>query len=598
MTQLTKKEIQLWSNRAALAERDPWYWIKYFVFTQDEHDKTVLRKPFPPKAMFRLLCRASTEFDVVFIEKSRQVMMSWFSIALALREVLFQFNRRIFLQSKKQEDADALLNRARHIYDAIRTEVEPLIGKWLPDVKKTGLKSGTSDKMEFPSMGSVLQSIPQGPDIVRSYTSSRIVADEMNHQPQFLEGYAAASPSIQGGGKYWALGTPNGRTGAYAILNGLDDRTLKPIGNHLIDSREISEKLIEPPENLTPEQQRLWIEKYLLTLTDEVYASIPFVDLAAMTPGVEYHKTIDNTDCLRIHYSADPEKDPITVKGAEWVKQAKWKMKSMTKWEREMEISYDTYEGRPVIINWDRNKFVRPLEYDSEYPLRTSHDFGTINCLTFFFQYVRAKDCDAMQLKFLDELVLLNSNTPELATFTVDKIKRDYNRSWEHRNIKSYCDPNGDRQEETTSDKSLNTSIKIMHSFGLFPSNKKFGVPESTELIETVFSMVLPNGEPAILIDPKCDYLISCCAGGLHYPDNNTRPGYYEKDGIYDHGGDAMRYAIANCFTQYDLTGNKPRAYSQTKPIYEKYTGRIIRQNKRILQKSINRGVHRVHSSI
>ncbi len=596
MSQLTKKELQVWANRAAQAQIDPWIWLKYFVFTQDEHDKAVFRKPFPAKAMYRLLCRASMEFDVVFIEKSRQIMMSWLSIAIALREVLFEFNRREFLQSKKQEDADALLNRARHIYDAIREEVEPHLGKWLPDVKKTGLKSGTSDKMEFPSMGSVLQSIPQGPDIVRSYTSSRIVGDEMNHQAQFLEGYAAAAPSIQGGGKYWALGTPKGRTGAYSILRGLDDRTLKPLGPHVIDSRQVAEKLVTPPKHLNEEQARYWMEYYLVNLSDEEYAAIPFVQLAAITPGIEYHQTISGTDCLRVHYTADPDKDPATKIGAAWVTEAKKKMKSMTKWEREMEISYDTYEGRPVIVNWDRNTFVRPLEYDSEYPLCTTHDFGTINCLTFFFQFVRSPGCDAMQMRFLDELVLLNSNTPELADLTVRRIKRDYRRSWENGNIRSYCDPNGDRQEETVSDKSLNTSMKIFRRVGLYPSNKKFGVPESTELIETVFSQVLPNGQPAILLDPKCTYLISCCAGGLHYADNNVRPGYYEKDGHYDHGGDGVRYAIANCFTEYDLTGIKIEETPRLEPVYEQYTGRLIGHSGGGGRVNRSRGEHRVHS--
>jgi hypothetical protein len=574
MSRLTKKDVEILKTQAGIAEQDP------------------------PKAMFRILCRAIREFDVIFIEKSRQIMMSWFFVAICVWMAAFQFNRRIFLQSKKQEDADQLTDRSRHIYDAIKAEVEPIIGHWLPKAKSTGLKSGTTDKLEFPAMGSIIQSIPQGPEIIRSYTPSVVLGDEMNHQPQFIEGYGAASPAIQGGGKYWGIGTPNGKTAAYAIIKGLDDRTLKPKGPHIIDSTKIEEPIITPPNNLTLEQQRYWIEKYILNLSDDEFDAIPFEQLAAIAPGIEYHKTVDDTDCIRIHYTADPDKDPITAKGAEWVKEAKKKMKSQSKWDREMEISYDTFEGRPVIANWDYDTFVRKVNYDSEYPLRLSFDFGTILCGVIFFQYIKIPEYDAMQMVILDELILEGSNTPELAAETVRRMKLNYMRAWEQNHLRAYCDPNGDRPEETVSDKSLNTSIKILQSYAIYPSNRKFGTPESTELIETVFATKLPNGDPAILIDPKCQYIIKVCGGGLHYPDkNNTRPGYYEKDGVYDHGGDMVRYAISNCFTEYDLTGNERKQPQGRNPIYENYTGRLIGYKERDASVcELRRGGHRVHS--
>lgn len=602
---ITQEELEVWQDRAQLALKNFWYFLKYFTWTKDEHDWTVLYKGFPVKAMYRMLYRAVMEFDLLIIEKSRQIMLTWFMVTYCLWAAMTRYNQLILFQSKKQEDADPLIERSRNVYDALEAITLPLFGQWFPSVRKVGLRSGIDSEFEFPSMHGKIWAIPQGGAIVRSHTPSILFADEMDYQPEFQDGYDAAQPAVNGGGQYIAVGSVNGKAPSYFIINGLDEITEEPLGAHLIDSSR-AVKAFEPPPELSPAQARYWIEDKIVNLPEDEFFAIPYEQLAASMPGFHYHRTCKSIDCLVVDFFADPDKDPITTEGAEWVRRTKARM-SRSGWEREMLRNRNVFVGRPVIRDFDRDKFVRPLVYDEGLPLRLTHDFGTILCLTFFAQYGPPILDDGslgegMQLRFLRELILKNSNTPTLASETRKILERQFRPSLETRNIRSFCDPTGDRQQDTTSDKSLNTSIKVLNAYGIYPSSKKFGVPESTELMETVFEVTLPCGQPAVLIDPSCEYLISCFVGGLRYPEKKPgralETGYYEKDGYYDHGGDGARYMIANAFSQYILTGQKEPQYGASDVIREPYTGRVIGLRRDNGRRRVHRewGEHYVHT--
>jgi hypothetical protein len=103
----------------------------------------------------------------------------------------------------------------------------------------------------------------------------------------------------------------------------------------------------------------------------------------------------------------------------------------------------------------------------------------------------------------------------------------------------------------------MNTQIKILENYDIYPDNTKFGVPESTETMEAAFNLKLPNGERAVLIDKiNCEYIIETLEGGLHYPKlkENNKEGYYVKDGYFDHCGDMIRYDMADCFNENELS--------------------------------------------
>ena len=80
-----------------------------YVKTKDEHDADNPIKPFPDKPYLREVIDIVHKSDSLFIPKSRQIRMSWVMVLYALWVALFFPHQSIFIQSKKEEDAAALV---------------------------------------------------------------------------------------------------------------------------------------------------------------------------------------------------------------------------------------------------------------------------------------------------------------------------------------------------------------------------------------------------------------------------------------------------------------------------------------------------------
>jgi hypothetical protein len=566
---------EIWKERWEQAGKHPWPFVKYFFVTLDQHEpnlKIKLHKPFPARAVFRVLTRAWLDFDVLFLEKCRQFQITWLFSGLDLWEAMTVPGTVTFFQSKKQEDSSDILDRSRHIYSFIHRISASSLFK-VPVLKMTGDKLGTKNKLIFPEMKSEIRAIPQGGDIVRMHTLSRLFADETEFQPEFPDAYQAALPTIAGGGRLNSVSTVNGKGFVWEKIYAIDPYTRKSLGEHQEDSARYKPTMFKPPANLTDEEKDYWLDRQICDLPQDEFDAIPFAELVAQLPGLRYWKTAENVDAILLDHWADPDKSPRTVRGRSWV--SLWsKAMGRTKWEVEMLRKRDRFKGRPVVLNWNENRFVRSISYDPQSKIYGSADFGTDVCGCFLAQVKNLPTIGRRQLCFIAEIILENSNTPDLARQIIALLQNRFRRSWDYNLLEFYCDPAGHQERETTSDKSENTSIKIFNSYGLFPQTRKFGKPETTQLIETVFDVTLPNGEPVVLIDPSCEYLIRCVSGGLHYPENG-RDGYYANN-EFTHGGDMLRYMIANIFDEYDVGKGERPAIHEDHYLRQQWTGRII----------------------
>ncbi len=70
-------QAELQAINAALVPTDPWLYLTEYVITKDEHDMVNPYKKFPRKLMYRVILRATEEYNNLFIEKSRQIMLTW-----------------------------------------------------------------------------------------------------------------------------------------------------------------------------------------------------------------------------------------------------------------------------------------------------------------------------------------------------------------------------------------------------------------------------------------------------------------------------------------------------------------------------------------
>jgi phage FluMu gp28-like protein len=137
------------------------------------------------------------------------MMVSWLFCALYLWDALVHQGRYIFFQSQKESDAGfgtmlSLLSRVKFIAEHL--PVPPLM-----QVTKA------PPVIYFPESGSTIHAVSQDSDAFRTYTSSGIFADELAFQEHAEDAYSAAKPTLDGGGRYTGVSTPNGKNFFYRM---------------------------------------------------------------------------------------------------------------------------------------------------------------------------------------------------------------------------------------------------------------------------------------------------------------------------------------------------------------------------------------------
>lgn len=201
-----------------------------WVWTIDEHDDIEPIKIFPYKTYIERLVDLWLNEPIIFIYKSRQMLLTWTFVALNLWLAQFHEARLVFFQSKKEKDADSIVERAHVIY-----ENQPAFLKQNCNPGNAG--KHTYCKLEFPDIHSKIVGIPEGGDQIRSHTASSILSDEAAFQPEIRDSYGASKPCIDGGGRFTALTTSSGRDDFYFLYYGYDEESAREsIENELLDS--------------------------------------------------------------------------------------------------------------------------------------------------------------------------------------------------------------------------------------------------------------------------------------------------------------------------------------------------------------------------
>lgn len=114
--------------------------------------------------------------------------VTWLFIALYLHEAMWNPSRFIFIQSKKEQDADEVLERGFSIYQKLPT----FMRNWQPLTHN----KKTFCSMKFSRNRSRLEAIPEGVDHVRGYTPTGIFVDEACFQDDVEKMVAAALPAL------------------------------------------------------------------------------------------------------------------------------------------------------------------------------------------------------------------------------------------------------------------------------------------------------------------------------------------------------------------------------------------------------------------
>ncbi len=297
---------------------DPWEFLSTCVFTMDQVDAETPVKAFPTHLVYlKLYVRIWEKQKKLLIPKSRRMVMSWTNIALFLWDTLFHEGRFNAIVSKKEEDADELIQRAKFIYEHIPESIIPR--DLLPAAKYKYCA------LEFAQIGSKLQGFPQGADQLRQFTFSGILADEMAFWEYARKMYSSAFPTLEGGGRFTGVSSPAPGFFKQLVFDKLDDT------------------VVAKPKKHFP-----------------------------MT-GVELWTNVKNDFTIfQLHYSADPKKRDKAYR--KYIKNSM----PLAQYLQEYELQWDSFEGKPVYRDWNKQQHASKDMPQAEFglPLLRGWDFG------------------------------------------------------------------------------------------------------------------------------------------------------------------------------------------------------------------------------
>lgn len=190
-------------------DTNPWlkFWVPGWARTKDEHDVASPYKPLPDKDYLRLYAYAWVNEPLLAVPKSRQMMVTWVFACIAAWVVMWQPAQLIGFQSKKEGDADKIIDRVMNVLNGL-----PRDRFYVPEVKRK------ATELWVPEADSKILALSENPDAVRSHTFSWLFSDEIAFQEYAAEAIRATLPSIHGGARFTLVSTSNGEETFHGVV--------------------------------------------------------------------------------------------------------------------------------------------------------------------------------------------------------------------------------------------------------------------------------------------------------------------------------------------------------------------------------------------
>ena len=181
--------------RIQKAMRDPYLWVTQYTKTNNEHWREEGRpspyEPFPSWPYIADVFELLKAERIVWLEKSRDMLVSWICVAYLTFEVMKVAARGVLFQTQKEDKVRELIKMAKCLY-----EHQP---GWLkqayPLSKPMRLQSDRV--LEFGN-GSRIVGVPGGADQLRLYHPWGYLNDESSFQPEAGECYNEALSAVKG----------------------------------------------------------------------------------------------------------------------------------------------------------------------------------------------------------------------------------------------------------------------------------------------------------------------------------------------------------------------------------------------------------------
>ena len=177
------------------ATSDTYKWVTQFTETDNEHwveeGLPGPYEPFPQYAYLQQLFEFLDAERIIWIEKSRDMMVSWACMAYLTRHAMTVPHRGILVQTQKEKKAIQLVEYAKCLYRR-----QP---QWLQDAFPLAKPIDQQSDLELNlAKGGYVIGIPGGADQIRSYHPWGYLNDESSFQPDAGECYNEALSAVKG----------------------------------------------------------------------------------------------------------------------------------------------------------------------------------------------------------------------------------------------------------------------------------------------------------------------------------------------------------------------------------------------------------------
>jgi hypothetical protein len=148
------------------------HWMYHWTNTRDDQDPLIPYKRFPRRDYFWVLHKGFLREHILFVEKSRSMITSWWAAAEALHYVMTHQPSKAILWAQDERRAVMLRDYVWVLYE----QQKPILKELYP-VPRPRLKQ-SYDKLEL-SDGGLLIALPgKDPNVIRSEHPTLLVVDE------------------------------------------------------------------------------------------------------------------------------------------------------------------------------------------------------------------------------------------------------------------------------------------------------------------------------------------------------------------------------------------------------------------------------------
>jgi len=285
--------------------------------------------------------------------------------------------------------------------------------------------------------------------------------------------------------------------------------------------------------------------------------------------GVSFTKNPKNSFAVfRIHYTADPDKDPATEAGRLWHEKVQRGMPE-DGWQREYEINFSTMAGKPVYNDFNMEQVCR-LKWNKNWVLYRGWDLGYHRPAVHFSCF---DEKDRWLWLFPEQL----GHDIMFADF-IDYIQDVTMANFPEAMIRDFFPHDAKHVDPKAGDKNLNTAVAIAISKGLAPEISPItNVNDGINLIRHKM-LLRADKEFGMLVDDRNKVEIEALQGGYHRNPKQEKGDDIVKDGYFEHLMDGGRSTAVNVLTPGTNVSIGARfiPFVVDEPVYHPVTGDII----------------------